>query len=141
MIAMLGWIERRIGAGNLAFVIFLVGMLVLWGLQAAWGGWSRNRLRDRAETAEAAAEIAQHNAGAANAGAEAATAARSALDEQLPPLRAATESRSEAIDAYEDPDQTDADLLPPDAGVLRQLEIQEREARAAADRLRRTRTR
>lgn len=142
MIALLVALERRIGAGNLVFAIFLTGMLVLWGLNSIWGHFSRERLRNRAETAEAAAATAMHNAANANAAGANAAATRQALDEQLPPLRNAASVRAHAIEAdYANPAPTDHDLLPPDARVLRELEAQEREARAAADRLRRARAR
>lgn len=140
MIGLLATAERRIGSGNLVFLIFLTGMLALWGVNSAWRHFSIKHLRDRAETAEAAAATAQANAANANAGAANATATRAALDWQLPPLRAATATRATAIESdYANPTPTDADLLPPDPRVLRELEAQEREARAAGDRLRRTR--
>ena len=129
---------QAVYTGIVAVLLLIAVVMFAWGQFQSWrsGTW-----KGRAQDAAAAAKTAQGNADSANAGAENATATRASIDAGTITVRVETEESARRIESYAYHPAPAADLAPVDPDVLRELEAAERQARAAADRLQRARTR
>lgn len=120
----------------LGLVLVLLAQCV--GGKLAW--WRADAWKERAQESAAAATQAQDNANSANAGAENATVTRQGIDLIVTTVPAKAEASAQRIERYAPPVPVPA-AGPADPDVMRELEDAEAVARAAANRLQRTRTR
>lgn len=118
----------------------LVLVLVWQFISGGFGWWRANVWKERAEENKTAAVQAQANANSANAGAENATVTRQAVDLIVTTVPAKAEASAQRIENYAPPVPSPV-AGPADPDVMRELEDAEAAARAAANRLQRTRTR
>lgn len=133
--------------GETVYRLVLAGLLLVaigwtaWAfVSGRWWAWRADVWKERAQAAADAARQERANARSADAGAANATATRQGMDTATGAVRAETEAAAERIERHAHPDNPAA---VDDAGaeLVRELDDAEARARAAADRLQRTRSR
>lgn len=122
---------------NAFILIAVVGMLAFVGAAVVTGKfwhWRANVANERADRAEATAQVATRNAENANAGAANATATRQALDTQRVQISVTTEQSAQRVENGKALVDDSGDL---DADLVRELDAARTRAGTAANRLQR----
>lgn len=120
---------------GIAGVALVLAVLILGGYV-----WWLSHQASKVPDLRAAAATAQANASSANAGAANASTTRAAIDAGTVTVRLQTEDSARRIENHEQDPDGNADAEP-DADIVRELEDAEDRARAAANRLQRTKHR